>query len=79
LDKSVAKKIDKKDFKIIDKYNPNTKVIDAQVVAAGGWSKYKGQILHLNSDFSELYSLSDVDSVIYDADSEFLLYLKILD
>jgi hypothetical protein len=61
----------KKDFKIIDKYNPNTKVIDAQVVAAGGWSKYKGQILHLNSDFSELYSLSDVDSVIYDADSEF--------
>jgi hypothetical protein len=26
---------------------------------------------HLNSDFSELYSLSDVDSVIYDADSEF--------
>jgi hypothetical protein len=56
-DKSVAKKIDKKDFKIIDKYNPNTKVIDAQVVAAGGWSKYKGQILHLNSDFSELYSL----------------------
>jgi hypothetical protein len=32
-----------KDFKIIDKYNPNTKVIDAQVVAAG-WSKYKGQI-----------------------------------
>jgi hypothetical protein len=58
-DKSVAKKIDKKRFKIIDKYNPNTKVIDAQVVAAGG-SKYKGQILHLNSDFSELYSLSDV-------------------
>jgi hypothetical protein len=46
-------------------------VIDAQVVATGGWSKYKGQILHLNSDFSELYSLSDVDSVIYDADSEF--------
>jgi hypothetical protein len=32
------------------------------VKAAGGWSKYKGQILHLNSDFSELYSLSDVDS-----------------
>jgi hypothetical protein len=39
------KKIDK------DKYNPNTKVIDAQVVAAGGWSKYKGQILHLNLIF----------------------------
>jgi hypothetical protein len=35
--------------------------------------------LHLNSDFSELYSLSDVDSVIY-ADSEFqALFKKILD
>jgi hypothetical protein len=74
-DKSVAKKIDKKDFKIIDKYNPNTKVIDAQVVAA--WSKYKGQILHLNSDFSELYSLSDVDSVYMMLIQSFkLLYLK---
>jgi hypothetical protein len=74
-DKSVAKKIDKKDFKIIDKYNPNTKVIDAQVVA--GWSKYKGQILHLNSDFSELYSLSDVDSVYMMLIQSFkLLYLK---
>jgi hypothetical protein len=47
-----------------------------KVVAAGGWSKYKGQILHLNSDFSELYSLSDVDSVIYDADSEFQALFK---
>jgi hypothetical protein len=70
----LLRKLIKKDFKIIDKYNPNTKVIDAQVVA-GGWSKYKGQILHLNSDFSELYS-SDVDSVIYDADSEFQVSFK---
>jgi hypothetical protein len=71
----LLRKLIKKDL-IIDKYNPNTKVIDAQVVAAGGWSKYKGQILHLNSDFSELYSLSDVDSVIYDADSEFQALFK---
>jgi hypothetical protein len=39
-------------------------------LAAGGWSKYKGQI-SFKFWFSELYSLSDVDSVIYDADSEF--------
>lgn len=69
-DKSKGKRIEKKDFNIIDKYNPNPKVIEAQVEAAGGWTKYKGQILHLTSDFSELYSLSDVDSVLYDADSE---------
>jgi hypothetical protein len=78
-DKSVAKKIDKKDFKIIDKYNPNTKVIDAQVVAAGGWSKYKGQILHLNSDFSELYSLMLIVLYMMLIQSFKLLYLKILD
>ena len=70
-DKSKGKKIDKKDFNIIDKFNSNPAVIDAQVEAAGGWSKYKGQILHITADFNELYSLSDCDSVIYDCDSEF--------
>lgn len=70
-DKVKGKRIEKKDFNIIDKFNPNPAIIEAQVEAAGGWNKYKGQILHLNSDFCELYSLSDVDSVIYDADSEF--------
>jgi hypothetical protein len=69
-DKTKAKKIEKKDFKIIDRFNPNPKVIEKQVEAAGDWSKYNGQILHINSDFSSTYSLSDIDSVIYDADSE---------
>ncbi len=70
-DKSKAKKIEKKDFNLIDKFNPNKEVIDAQVESAGGWNKYKGQILHITADFNELYSLSDVDSVLYDSDSEF--------
>ncbi|MBC5836791.1 phage portal family protein [Flavobacterium muglaense] len=70
-DKSKGKKIEKKDYNIIDKYNPNPAVIDAQVKSAGGWNKYKGQILHITSDYNELYSLSDIDSVVYDADSEF--------
>jgi hypothetical protein len=70
-DKVKGKRIEKKDFKIIDKFNPNEKVIEAQVENAGGWSKYKGQILHINSDFSSTYSLSDADSVIYDCDSEY--------
>jgi hypothetical protein len=72
FDKTKSKRIDKKEFNIIDKYNSKPIVIDAQVKAAGGWSKYKGQILHINSDFGDLYSLADVDSVIRDADSEYL-------
>lgn len=70
-DKSKGKKIEKKDFKIIDRFNPNPAIIEKQVESAGGWSKYKGQILHINSDFSSTYSLSDIDSVLYDADSEY--------
>jgi hypothetical protein len=70
-DKSKGKKIEKKDFNVIDKFNPNPKIIESQVEFAGGWNKYKGQILHITADFNELYSLSDVDSVLYDADSEF--------
>lgn len=70
-DKSKGKKIEKKDFNLIDKFNPSKEVIDAQVESAGGWNKYKGQILHITADFNELYSLSDVDSVLYDSDSEF--------
>lgn len=70
-DKSKSKRIEKKDFNVIHRFNPSPLVIEAQVEAAGGWSKYKGQVLHLTSDFGELYSLSDIDSVVYDADSEF--------
>lgn len=69
-DKSKSKKIEKKDFIVIDKFNPNPTIIEKQVEAAGGWSKYKGQVLHITSDFSELYSLSDIDPVIYDTDSQ---------
>lgn len=70
-DRSKNKKIDKKDFIIIDKFNPLPMVIDAQVEVAGGWNKYKGQILHVSSDFSSIYGLSDGDSVLTDMDSEY--------
>ena len=70
-DKSKAKKIDKKDFTLIDKFNPSPAIIDAQVESVGGWSRYKGQILHITADFSELYSLSDGDSVLLDMDNQY--------
>jgi len=69
-DKSKNKKIDKRDFKIIDKFNLNPHIIEKQVEAAGGWAKWKGQILHISSDISAVYSLSDADPVLYDCDSE---------
>jgi hypothetical protein len=36
--------IDEDDLQIIDLYNPDPKVIQAQVEKAGGWANYKGQI-----------------------------------
>jgi hypothetical protein len=70
-DKSKGKRIEKKDFVIIDKFNPNPTIVEKQVEAAGGWNKYKGQVLHISTSLNDIYSLSDIDSVIYDADSEF--------
>lgn len=69
-DKKKTKKIDKNDFILIDRFNPNPAIIEKQVEAAGGWNKYKGQILHITVDFNELYSLPDLDVVLFDANSE---------
>jgi hypothetical protein len=60
----------KTDIQVIDIYNPRKKVIDSQVEKAGGWDKYKGQILYLNMDTSLLYPLSRIDAVSNDCDSE---------
>ena len=60
----------KADIQLIDVYNPRKKVIDAQVEKAGGWEKYKGQLLYINMDTNLLYPLSRIDSVANDCDSE---------
>ena len=60
----------KADIQAIDVYNPNKKIIDAQVEAAGGWEKYKGQVLFVNMDTKLFYPLSRIDSVAEDCDSE---------
>ena len=70
-DKSKGKRTEKKDYVIVDKFNPEPNIIELQVEAAGGWNKYKGQILHITSAVNDIYSLSDIDSALYDADSEF--------
>ncbi|MEJ4088236.1 hypothetical protein [Galbibacter orientalis] len=70
-DKSKLKLIQKKDFAVIDRFNPNKKVIESQVTSAGGWKNYKGQIIHINKDFTDTYSVSPLDAVMLDADAEY--------
>lgn len=52
-----------------DVYNENKDVIDAQVKAAGGWNKYKGQILYFKFG-RYIYPEAHIHPVLKDADSE---------
>jgi hypothetical protein len=54
----------------VDVYNPMKEVIQAQVEKAGGWGKYKGQILYINDDTDYIYPLSRIDAVMGDCDNE---------
>jgi len=63
-------KFKKGEGEFIDVYNPRKKVIDAQVEKAGGWDKYKGQILFINMDSKLIYPLSRIEAVANDCDSE---------
>lgn len=65
-------KVQKKDVSIVDVYNPDPKVIESQVKKAGGWDKYKGQILYINDDNEYYYPLSRIDAVQLDCDNEHL-------
>lgn len=55
---------------LFDVYNPKQAVIEKQVEAAGGWPKYKGQIMFINMDSKLIYPLSRIDAVMNDCDSE---------
>lgn len=62
-------KVDKKKFEVIDVYNPDVKVVEAQIKKAGDISKYKGQVFYFNPD-PTIYPLAHIDNVLDDADSE---------
>ncbi len=53
-----------------DVYNSDPKVIDSQVKKAGGWNKYKGQVLYVNDDNEYIYPLSRIEAVQNDCDNE---------
>ena len=54
----------------IDRYDPRPEVIEAQVAKAGGWDKYKGQVVFLNLDRNDTYPLAWADVVLLDCESE---------
>jgi len=53
----------------LDGYNPNPVVIQQQVTEAGGWDKYKGQLLYFNPEVDD-YPLIEADSVWEDFETE---------
>jgi hypothetical protein len=53
----------------LDKYNPDPVVIKQQVIDAGGWDNYKGQLLYFNSEVDD-YPLIEADSVWEDFETE---------
>ena len=59
--------VNKKGFKLYDRYNPSENVIKAQIEAAGGILKYSGQVMHLKGDANTVYGLSDLNSVLHEA------------
>lgn len=65
-----GKGLKKDKIELFDVYNPNPSVISAQVEKAGGWSKYKGQILFFSFQNKRVYPKSLIDSVYLFADTE---------
>jgi hypothetical protein len=53
----------------LDKYNPDQQAIKDQVLAAGGWQNYKGQLYYFNPEVDD-YPLIEADSVWEDFETE---------
>lgn len=66
-DKEKGKKIMSDKFQIIDRFNPNTKVVKGQIEKAGGIKNYNGQIIHIKKDDNKVYSLSDLNTAKHEA------------
>jgi hypothetical protein len=68
-DKSKNAKVKKEEIDYINFYDPDPEVIQAEVEAAGGWDKYKGQIYYFSVDGLE-YPLAPSDSVLEDVQTD---------
>ncbi|MFD0792763.1 hypothetical protein ACFQZX_04000 [Mucilaginibacter litoreus] len=63
------KNITRSKVTFIDPYNPDSEVIKAQVKAAGGWHRYKGQLYYFNPEVND-YPLIEADAVWEDFETE---------
>lgn len=63
------KNITRSRITFLDKYNPAPEVIKQQVIDAGGWDKYKGQLYYFNPEVDD-YPLIEADSVWEDFETE---------
>lgn len=61
------KRVEPSKFSYVDVFNPNPAIVEQQIKTAGEIGKYKGQILHIQKDSSEVYSESDLLPVLDEA------------
>lgn len=69
-DKSFSNQIQQKDINWFDAYNPRKEIIQAQMIGAGGFENWAGQILVVNLAKKGVYPLSYIDPVMNDVDTE---------
>lgn len=68
-----GKSLKKEEVDIYNSYNPNPDVIKAQVEDAGGWDKYRGQILFYNPQKKYTYPIPFIDKAYNYAEVEYSL------
>lgn len=69
-DKWRENKLKKSEYIAVDVYNPDPRAIAAQADAAGGFSKWRGQMYFTFLEDEYIYPLSPLDPVKWDADTE---------
>jgi hypothetical protein len=60
----------KDDIDFVDFFDPDPAIVKMQVEIAGGWDKYKGQILYYSGDGDLVYPLPIYDAVLTDMRAE---------
>jgi hypothetical protein len=64
------RKWSKEDIVLIDLFNPDVRVIEAQAKKAGGWGLYKGQVLYFSGNRANNYPLPKYDAALTDMSAE---------
>ena len=64
------RKFDQKDIVWFHFFNPDPEVIAREVIEAGGWNGYRGQVLYYSGDGERTYPSPIYDAVVTDMSSE---------